>query len=69
MRLKAMSTKSKITRETREEVPVREINGAGSGNQIKNIVPDDEKSVGKELFEKGMRAPTRDSKADDQRRK
>lgn len=69
MRSQSMSKKTNIPRETRDEVPVREINGAGSGNQIKNVVPDDEKSIGKELFEKGMREPTGDPLADDQRRK
>jgi hypothetical protein len=42
-------------------VPVREINGDGSGTQRKD-------SIGKELFEKGM-GPTVDPMADDQRRK
>jgi hypothetical protein len=49
-------------------VPVREINGDGSGTQRKDIIPEDEESIGKELFEKGM-GPTVDPMADDQRRK
>ena len=64
-----MSTKSKITRETRDEMPVRNITGSGSGQQIKNVIPADEKSVGKELFEHGMREPAESPMADDQRRK
>jgi hypothetical protein len=49
--------------------PVREINGDGSGDHLKNVIPDDEASIGKELFEHGMREPTVTSTADDQRRK
>lgn len=64
-----MSTKSNIPRETRDEMPVRNINGSGSGEQIKDVIPEDEKSVGKELFEHGMREPTESPMADDQRRK
>jgi hypothetical protein len=50
-------------------VPVREIDGNGSGTQRKDVIPDDEESIGKELFEEGMAGPTVTPMADDQRRK
>jgi hypothetical protein len=47
----------------------REVNGDGSGRQVKNNISEDEESVGQKLVEKGMREPTVAPLSDDQRRK
>lgn len=61
--------KTPSVKEDRPTVPVREINGDGAGRQVKDVIPDDEQSVGQELAENGMREPTVAPMADDQRRK
>ena len=64
-----MKTNSKDTKETRPTAPVHKIDGDGSGRQVKDVIPDDESSVGQKLAEEGMCEPTVDPLADDQRRK
>jgi hypothetical protein len=64
-----MKTDPKNLEETRPTVPVREINGDGGGEQVKDVIPDDEESIGQKLVEDGMREPTVAPLADDQRRK
>ena len=58
-----------VTPELGEQIQAWDEAPGESGTKTPDIIPEDNQSVGKDLVEKGMRGPTKNSLADDQRRK